>query len=178
MATLQVPDKNVSLTNESAIRCFLSERNICYDRWGTELPLPDDATDAQVLAAYSHALRPFMEQGGYQSADVVSMTPHTLNLPALRDKFFREHTHAEDEVRFFVAGRGVFWFHMERPADEIFAVLCEQGDLISVPANTKHWFDVGEHPYLRAIRIFTDQTGWVPQYTHSAAEQRYRSSLR
>ena len=44
----------------------------------------------------------------------------------------------------------------------VYAVLCTAGDLISVPANTQHWFDAGTHPSFTAVRIFTDTSGWVP----------------
>lgn len=66
------------------------------------------------------------------------------------------------------------WFHKEDREDEVSALLCEQGDLISVPADTKHWFDSGNPPKVRAIRLFTDQTGWIPRYTSSGIDQRYR----
>ena len=50
--------------------------------------------------------------------------------------------------------------------------MCEQGDLISVPANTPHWFDMGEEPQFKCIRLFTTPEGWVANYTgnHIAAE--------
>lgn len=174
MATLRIPDKQIQITDESEIRRFLDERGIFYERWSTDVGLPVDATDAQVLAAYDHWLKPFMEKGGYQIADVVRVTPYTPNLPVMRDKFLREHTHTENEVRFFVEGQGMFWFHKEGREKDVFGVLCQEGDLISVPANTKHWFDLGEYPSLRAIRVFTEQAGWIPHYTNSGIEQRYR----
>jgi 1,2-dihydroxy-3-keto-5-methylthiopentene dioxygenase len=168
-----MPDKNMVLTDEQAIRLFLNEHGIFYQQWSTDVGLPSDATDTQVLAAYNLWLKPFMEKNGYQTADVVRVMPHTPNLPAIRDKFLREHTHSEDEIRFFVEGQGMFWFHKERIADEVFALFCKPGDLISVPANTKHWFDLGDSPKVCAIRIFTDQAGWVPRYTESGIEQQY-----
>lgn len=173
MATLRVPDRNVQLTDECEIRQFLDERGILFQHWSPDVGLAPDATDAQVLAAFDHWLKPFMEKGGYRAVDVVNVTPATPNLAALRGKFLREHTHSEDEVRFFVSGQGLFWFHREQP-DEVFALFCQEGDLIAVPANTKHWFDLGEQPSVCAIRVFTDQAGWVPRYTDSGIEQRYR----
>jgi 1,2-dihydroxy-3-keto-5-methylthiopentene dioxygenase len=132
-----------------------------------------DASDADVLAAYKPRLQPFMEKGGYKAVDVVTVTDQTPNLAAIREKFIREHTHSEDEVRMFVRGEGLFWFHVDRPEEEVFALLCQQGDLISVPANTKHWFDLGAKPGVCAIRIFTDQAGWTPHYTNSGIDQQY-----
>ena len=174
MATLRVPDKSVTLCDPSAVQQFLDLRGIVHERWSADRDLPSGATNEHVLAAYDYLLKPLMDKGGYQTADVVSVDGNTPNLPGIREKFCREHTHSEDEVRVFVEGQGFFWFHKEGRDDEVFALLCERGDLISVPANTKHWFDLGDPPKVRAIRIFTDQAGWVPHYTNSGIDQRYR----
>ncbi len=173
MATIRVPDKRLRLTEERDVRRFLDERGVFYERWVSG-PLPSEITDAEILRSHDHWLTPFMEKNGYRTADVIRVTPNTPNLPAIREKFLREHTHSEDEVRFFAQGEGLFWFHKESPVEEVFAVRCEAGDLLSVPANTKHWFDLGPEPLVCAIRIFTDQAGWVPHYTESGIEQRYR----
>jgi 1,2-dihydroxy-3-keto-5-methylthiopentene dioxygenase len=173
MATLRLPDKNVTLRDPSIVWQFLETRGIVHERWSADRNLPSGATSEQVLAAYDYLLKPLMEKGGYQTADVISVDINTPNLAVIREKFIREHTHTEDEVRVFVEGQGFFWFHMEERDNEVFALLCEQGDLISVPANTKHWFHLGELPKVLAIRIFTDQAGWVPHYTDSGIDQRY-----
>jgi 1,2-dihydroxy-3-keto-5-methylthiopentene dioxygenase len=113
-----------------------------------------------------------MESNGYLTADVISINALTENYDAIRNKFLAEHTHSEDEIRFFVDGSGKFWFNLEN--EPVFYLLCERGDLISVPAGTKHWFDAGEqNPFVKAIRIFIDQTGWIPNYTGSGIDQRY-----
>ena len=174
MATLRIPDKNVTLRDPLAVRQFLDVRGIVHERWSADRELPSNATNEHVLAAFDYLLKPLMDKGDYQTADVVSVDRNTPNLAGIREKFLREHTHSEDEVRIFVEGQGYFWFHKEGPEDEVFALLCERGDLISVPANTKHWFDLGEPPKVRAIRLFTDQAGWVPHYTNSGIDQRYR----
>jgi 1,2-dihydroxy-3-keto-5-methylthiopentene dioxygenase len=173
MATLRIPNKNMTLCDPSDVRHFLDMRGIVHDRWSLDKDLPSNATNEHLLAAYDHLLKPFMDNGGYQTADVICVDEHTPNLEGIREKFIREHTHNEDEVRIFVEGRGFFWFHQEGDEEEVFALLCEQGDLISVPADTKHWFDLGEPPKVRAIRIFTNQAGWVPRYTNSGIDQRY-----
>lgn len=88
--------------------------------------------------------------------------PITRKKDALREKFLNEHTHGEDEVRFFVEGAGLFCLHI---GDEVFQVLCEKNDLISVPAHTPHWFDMGSEPNFTAIRIFDNPEGWIAQFT-------------
>lgn len=173
MATVTVPDKQIRLTDTHEIRKFLERRGIQYDCQPVET-IPATADDSAVLQRHAHWLTPFMDRHGYRTADVIRVSPATPNLDAIRDKFLREHTHSEDEVRFFVEGEGLFWFHLDGPDGDVLSVRCQAGDLLSVPANTKHWFDLGPAPLVCAIRIFSDQAGWVPHYTQSGIEQRYR----
>ena len=86
------------------------------------------------------------------------------DLEAARKKFLNEHTHDEEEIRYFVAGSGVFYLHVD---GKVHAMLCTQGDLLSVPALTTHWFDMGTRPDFTAIRFFHDDDGWVGTFTGS-----------
>jgi 1,2-dihydroxy-3-keto-5-methylthiopentene dioxygenase len=95
---------------------------------------------------------------------VVSLQPDHPQKTAFREKFLAEHIHEDFEVRFFVDGKGLFYLHI---GDKVYAVLCERGDLISVPANTTHWFDMGENPCFKCIRLFTIPEGWVATFTGS-----------
>jgi 1,2-dihydroxy-3-keto-5-methylthiopentene dioxygenase len=36
---------------------------------------------------------------------------------------------------------------------------------ISVPADTRHWFDMGSAPNFTAIRVFDNPEGWVVHFT-------------
>jgi 1,2-dihydroxy-3-keto-5-methylthiopentene dioxygenase len=88
----------------------------------------------------------------------------------MRRKFLDEHTHTEDEVRFFVHGSGNFILH---DGGRVYDAHCTAGDLISVPAGTKHWFDAGEQPFATVLRIFTDSSGWTPHYTGDPISVRF-----
>ncbi len=172
MAILSIPDSNIQLTNVSEIRRFLNDRGVYFDQWNCDVVFDDTASQEDILRAYEKDLKPFMEKGGYLTSDVISINTLTENYDAIRAKFLAEHTHSEDEIRFFVDGQGLFWFNL--PENPVFNLLCEKGDLISVPAGTKHWFDAGEtNPFVKAIRIFIDMTGWIPAYTGSKIEEKY-----
>lgn len=170
MATLTIPDKNVVIDDFAKISQFLDERGIFIEKWETPHKLDDDSSQQEILAAYDHKLKPFMDKHGFQSADVINIHPQTEGLETLSQKFLKEHTHSEDEVRFFVDGKGVFWFHID---DEVFHVTCLSGDFLSVPAGVKHWFDFSPENYVKAIRIFTSTEGWTPHYTESGVERKY-----
>ena len=79
-------------------------------------------------------------------------------------KFDREHWHDEDEVRFVIAGRGVFHIHTDTG---VVSIEVGAGDLIRVPRGTKHWFNLCNDRRIRAIRLFQDVSGWTPLYTDS-----------
>lgn len=105
MATLRIPDKNVTLRDPSAVRQFLDMRGIVHERWSADRDLPSGATNEYVLAAYDYLLKPLMDKGDCQMADVVSVDENTPNLAGIREKFRREHTHSEDEARVFVKAK-------------------------------------------------------------------------
>ncbi len=140
----------------------LAPIGVRFERW--EMPVavsPDDDADT-ILAAYRPHLDALMGDTGAGTADVIKLRPGNEAYPAMRQKFIDEHTHTEDEVRFFVHGSGNFILHVD---GQVFDAHCTSGDLISVPANVRHWFDAGEEPSFTVLRVFTDTTGWTPHYT-------------
>lgn len=175
MGILHLVDQKKEIRDFEGIRDQLAKFKIVHARWDLPHTPSDSATQDEVLAAYSSYLKPFMAQGHYQSADVIMVNAQTPNLPALREKFLAEHIHTEDEIRFFVGGQGLFWFNVE---GVVMSLLCQAGDLISVPAGYKHWFDLGPNPHLKAIRIFTNPDGWVAQYTNSGIDKRYNPTYK
>lgn len=176
MAVLNIPDQNISISDKEQIRAYLNERGIWFDQWQASVEFSKDADQETVLNAYAHVLKPFMEKNGYQTADVININSETPNYEALRNKFLSEHRHTEDEVRFFVDGKGYFWFNLGGENQPIFNVMCEAGDLLSVPAGTPHWFDAGKSsPLVKAIRLFIDTSGWVPHYTESGVDAKYNN---
>jgi len=153
-----------------AIRRELGEVGIRFERWEASRPLPPGAGQEEVLAAYQDAVARLMKERGLQSADVLGVVPDHPQREAMRAKFLHEHTHSEDEVRFFVEGQGLFSIHQ---AGRVYFVLCEKGDLLSVPEGTPHWFDMGPRPHFTVIRLFTDTAGWVAKATGSDIAGRF-----
>lgn len=148
--------------DHSEIANILSGKGVRFEQWEANHPVTADSSSDEILEAYGTEIDRLKREGGYQTADVINMTPSHPDKIALRNKFLDEHTHSEDEVRFFVKGDGLFYLHLD---DGVYAVQCCRNDLISVPANTTHWFDMGENPNFTAIRIFTNPEGWVANFT-------------
>ena len=148
----------------------LGKAGVRFERWQANQPIAPGASQDEVIAAYREDIDRLMREEGYQAVDVISLDPDHPDKAALRAKFLNEHTHAEDEVRFFVAGRGLFTLHV---GDSVYEVLCEAGDLIGVPDGTRHWFDMSEQPSFVAIRLFTNSAGWVANFTGDDIAQRF-----
>jgi len=159
-----------SLTDIDEIARFLEGLGVQFERWEADRPLTAEADQDEVLAAYADSVEQLNQRYGFQSVDVVSLGPDHPQAAEMRQKFLAEHTHADFEVRFFVGGSGLFYLHV---GDRVHLVLCEQGDLISVPAGTTHWFDMGSRPDFKCIRFFTTADGWVGDFTGSAIAARF-----
>jgi 1,2-dihydroxy-3-keto-5-methylthiopentene dioxygenase len=171
MATVRVPEEGRALGDPARIATELAGLGIDYERVDVPVEIAT-APAARVLESYEGELAKLKARGGYVTADVIDVTPATPGLEAMLAKFSREHWHDEDEVRLIVAGKGIFHIH---PADgPIVAIEVEAGDLIRVPAGTRHWFDLCDTRTIRAIRLFRDPAGWVPRYTESGAEEGFQ----
>lgn len=145
----------------------LKQLGVRFERWPVVEDLPEAPTSDEVLAAYEPYVARVVENEGYVLVDALHMTPEDteewrVKAAEARRKFLSEHTHDDDEDRFFARGAGVFYLHVHA---KVHAVLCEAGDLLSVPANTTHWFDMGTRPDYVAIRFFHDEDGWVGNFT-------------
>lgn len=128
----------------------LREQGVLYQGLSTE---PD---------AYQPVLDELRESRGYVEQDVVALGPDTPDLDTICAKFVDEHYHDEDEVRFVLAGAGVF--DIRSRDDRWMRVAVETGDLIVVPARRYHRFFLGDDRTIRCVRLFKDAGGWVPHY--------------
>ena len=171
MAVVTICNENKTLTNIDEITAGLAACDIDYERWTSSHPISDDAPAEEILQAYSREIEDLKTRGGYVTADVIDVSPATPGLDAMLAKFNREHWHDEDEVRFIIAGRGLF--HIHTKTGTVLAIEVEAGDLIRVPRGTLHWFNLCDDRRIRAIRLFQDTAGWTPNYTDSHVDENF-----
>jgi len=170
MAVLRFPDTHEMIESESGIRSALAALGIDYERWSLDRVPPDASADA-VLTAYACEIDAMKQRGGYVMADVIDVNPSTPNLDTMLARFDKEHTHDEDEVRFILAGRGIFFLNI---AGRVASVEVGSGDMLRVPCGTTHWFTLCEDRRIRAIRWFQQTSGWAPHYTDSGVDKGYQ----
>ena len=142
---------NKVLTHLEDIASTLAEFGVRFERWQAAAPLAPDAGQDELIGAYRTPLDGLMAERGLAHVEVGRMDNRHPQPAELRAERLAEHSYDEDEVRLFVAGRGLFSLHID---DYVYAVLCEKNDLIAIPAGMKRWFDMGEYPHFVAIRLF------------------------
>src|SRR5262245_49236440 len=126
MARIRIQDENREIEDVQEICAFLKPFGIWYEKWDVEGRIGPEATNEEILAAYAPEVERLKKAGGFVTADVINVTQATPNLDVLLNKFNKEHTHSEDEVRFTVRGSGVF--HIHPPGGPVFAIQVESGD--------------------------------------------------
>jgi len=148
----------------------LERIGVGLEQWTASQPVAPGDPPEKIMEAYRADIDRLTQARGFKSVDVVSIAPDHPERETMRAKFLDEHYHKEDEVRFFVAGSGLFTLHVD---GKVYEVKCEQGDLVSVPDSTLHWFDMGPEPSFCAIRFFTEPDGWVGYFTGTDIAQMF-----
>lgn len=172
MVTVRIPSREIEITDQGKAKEFLASIGIEFDRWKADSPIREGATQEEILSAYSSEIEGLKDRGGYTTADVIDINGDTPGLEEMLSKFNKEHWHDEDEVRFTIAGSGIFHIHPKE--GDVVAVEVSQGDLLRVPRETHHWFDLCKDKRIRAIRLFQNKSGWTPYYTGSGVDSGYQ----
>jgi len=158
------------LTDLASIAGELAEIGVRFERLEVAATVPPEADQATILAGYRGVLEHVARLGDYSTVDVSRIGKGVPDPAAARRKFFAEHRHSEDEVRYFVDGSAAFYLRLN---EHVYQIVCTRGDLLSVPAGTRHWFDMGTRPEFTAIRWFKDSAGWVGHYTDDPIAERF-----
>jgi len=113
-------------------------------------------------AARAATIEAIKQEHGYVDEDFIELGMETPNLDVICAKFDKEHYHTEDEVRFVVAGAGIFDVRDE--SDEWIRIEVVEGDIIVIPARTHHRFYLTGEKHIRCMRLFANHDGWAPLY--------------
>ena len=111
----------------AVIKEELASTGARIERWTAEQPLSSEATWKKFWPLIKPQIDRLKDERAYTNADVIHVRPGNPNWPALRQKFLSEHTHDEDEVRFFVEGSGAFYLHVD---DRVYQIIGTADDLL------------------------------------------------
>jgi 1,2-dihydroxy-3-keto-5-methylthiopentene dioxygenase len=181
VAILRLED-GTTYTQLGDIARELASLNVQLNRWSVgdnpevhRLLAKDALSDEekeQVLEALDSYFEELKASAGYQSRDLIVLHPDVPNLDALLSKFDSCHYHTDAELRYIVAGEGIFGF--VRPDGSQVELTVQPEEYINVPENTEHWFYLTPSRRIKAVRYFTTMEGWVPEYT--GKEIRFRQA--
>ncbi|MNP01223.1 Acireductone dioxygenase [compost metagenome] len=152
---------NKVLTHFEDIASTLAEQGVRFDHWQATAKIRPGASHEDVISACQAPIDTLMTQHGLRAIDVISLDRDHPQKESIRASFFAEHRQDETEVMLFSAGSALLSVCID---DYVYAVLCEKGDLIVLPAGTRQWLDIGEQPYVVAIRLSSSQP-WVAHFT-------------
>jgi 1,2-dihydroxy-3-keto-5-methylthiopentene dioxygenase len=183
MAILRLTDGTV-YHDRADIDRELAPLNIQLQQW----PLGNDpqllgilhqpqlsADDKNIVLSHLDHYFEQLKPSGYQSRDIIDIHPALPGIDEMLARFDRCHTHADDEVRYVVAGAGIFGF--VRPDKSQIELTVQAAEQINVPAGTEHWFHLTPQRRFVALRYFIDTNGWTPEYIDTPILFRTQSNL-
>ncbi|MFB7945926.1 acireductone dioxygenase [Kitasatospora phosalacinea] len=161
--------------DDAEITAALTGCGVRLRHWPVRGTVTAATTGEELLSRYRTEVDALCAEEALRLVDVAQLLPEegpewAERAAKARGTFLEEHRHAENEVRFFAHGTGCFYLHTD---GRVLAVVCEAGDLLSVPAGTRHWFDMGPRPEFSAIRFFEEDDGWVGDFTGDPIAQAF-----
>ena len=116
--------------------------------------------DNEFSSPYESFVEHFKLMNKYISSDIVRLSKETPK--EVLDPFKKVHHHTDDEVRFTIDGEGVFGIIPDEKTE--IEIYCTKGDLINIPAYTRHWFKLTKSHEMNCVRIFKDNPKWEAIY--------------
>ncbi|XP_005101914.1 1,2-dihydroxy-3-keto-5-methylthiopentene dioxygenase [Aplysia californica] len=127
-----------------------------YEKSGVEY-FPIDAATYDTNPDYT-AIK---KKKGITYEDTIEVSRTTF--PNYEEKikiFFKEHIHADEEIRFIEAGSG--YFDVRDCDDKWIRIQVVKDDLIVLPAGIYHRFTPDTADYIKAKRLFAGDPVWTP----------------
>lgn len=156
---MKIKTKDKTILDKNEVKTFLSKYEIYAEYWEPEI---SNSQVSEPLTKYKNQIENVKKKFGYVSADCCSLNKSLPNLDTMLKPFMKEHHHTDDEVRFTVEGEGIFGINPL--VDPSFEIYVEKGDLLVVPANTRHWFELTDKKDICCIRIFKENPKWEAIY--------------
>ncbi|MES1940742.1 acireductone dioxygenase apoprotein [Salinisphaera sp. T5B8] len=155
-------------TERRCIAARLAGVGVHYDH--VELPplaFDEESRPDEVIGSYIEPLDRLMRKMPRVALDVASVALTHPRRDTIERELMIEHAHDAVESQLLVHGAGVLFI---RTADTVYALACEPGDYVRMPAGLRHWFRMDGTRAFRTIRFFEDETR--PRLSHRGADMR------
>ncbi len=155
-------------TERSCIAGRLAGVGIHYDH--VELPsvlFDEESRPDEVIGSYIAPLDRLMASMPRVALDVASVPISHPRRDTIERELMIEHAHDAVESQLLVHGAGILFM---RASGVVFALSCEPGDYVRIPAGLRHWFRMDPARSFRTIRFFEHETR--PRLCHRGGDMR------
>jgi len=104
-------------------------------------------------------LNKFAKEMGFSCSNEVIIHPDAIpNYEQELKNFFAEHSHEEEGVRYFAQGEG--YFDVRNDKGEWVRILCQPGDVITLPSGIYHRFTTTSTDSVVLVRLFKEEPSY------------------
>lgn len=141
---------NKILNHADDIASTLAAAGIDYRQVELPAALRPGCEQAEFDAAYGLWLQAFMGKEGYVQQELFNLQRNHPQKLELRARHLDEQSQSTASAWLFLGGFAQLSLHID---DHVYMLQGEKGDLLSLPAGTRYWFDLGEEPHALVVRL-------------------------
>lgn len=141
---------NKVLNHADDIASTLSAVGIDYRQLELPAALRPGCEQAEFDAAYGLWLQAFMGKEGHVQQELFNLQRNHPQKLELRARHLDEQSQSTASAWLFLGGFAQLSLHID---DHVYMLQGEKGDLLSLPAGTRYWFDLGEEPHALVVRL-------------------------
>ncbi|SDA68103.1 1,2-dihydroxy-3-keto-5-methylthiopentene dioxygenase [Pseudomonas sp. NFPP33] len=141
---------NKVLNHADDIASTLAAVGIDYRQMELPAALRPGCEQAEFDAAYGLWLQAFMGKEGHVHQELFNLQRNHPQKLELRARYLDEQVQSSASTWLFLGGFAQLSVHLD---GYVYVLQGERGDLLTLPAGTRHWFDLGEEPHLLALRL-------------------------
>ncbi|CAK8686038.1 unnamed protein product [Clavelina lepadiformis] len=131
----------------------LTEENVTLDDL---LKIGFDADEYENNEEYNS----LKKKRGYSYQDNITINRCSMpNYDEMTERFFKEHIHQDEEIRFILDGCG--YFDVRDTNDRWIRVEVTKNDLLVLPPGIYHRFAIDNSDYIKVIRLFQGEPVWT-----------------
>lgn len=129
-------------------------------------PLRQTASAEEVLDEHVDLIDEMRALSGCQRVELRSMSPVYPDGNLRRELLYSESRSIGQNWHLFLHGQAIFYLHLDY---RVYVIGCERGDLISIPADVPHWFDMGPQPDFVTLTLSEDASHVLAETTSDIA---------
>ena len=159
---------NKVLNHADDIASTLAAVGIDYRQVELPAELRPGCEQAEFDAACGLWLQALMSMEGHVQQELFNLQRNHPQKLELRARHLDEQAQQSVSAWLFIGGFAQLSLHLD---GYVYVLQGERGDLLTLPAGTRHWFDLGEEPHVLALRLSASDE--APERTGEAIASRF-----